>query len=260
MYRSQDLLHQIDAHTAPILIGFALAMVCQTIGMVDAVRVSRRERVISIPLFCTFFWFAHDVGTVVRFHDWFSVYDHWFMKLYWVGLLSAMLLEFVFFAQAVRYGREELLPQVSERAFAALLLAGVIGTNIAWEYLKAVMSDPLYQASPALTLLALPITGAALMIRRRSAAGQTVVIWASFTALSCFWWATTVGFYTSFFRSWEYISAGVFTIAACAAMTVVVARLKPAEEAAAAAARRGTTTATGRAGTSDATTAVGVPA
>jgi hypothetical protein len=233
MYSSTDLLHQIDVHTAPILIGFALAMVCQTIGMVAAVRVSGRERVISIPLFCTFFWVAHDVGTVVRFHDWFSVYDHWFMKLYWVGLLSAMLLEFVFFAQAVKYGRPELLPGVSERVFAGLLLAGVVGTNVAWEYLKAVMGDPLYQASPALTLLALPLTGAALMIRRRSVAGQTVVIWASFTALSAFWWATTVGFYTDAFRSWEYVSAGVFTILACGALTVVVARLKPGEEAAA---------------------------
>ena len=231
MYASRSLLHQIDAHTAPILIGFGLAMVCQTVGMVSAVRVSARERVISIPLFCTFFWFAHDVGTVVRFHDWFSRYDHWFMKLYWVGLLSAMLLELVFFAQAIRYGREELMPGVPPKVFAGLVVLGAIGTNIAWEYLKAVMQDPLYQASPALTLLALPLAGAALMIRRRSVVGQTVVIWGSFTVLSVLWWATTVAFYTSFFRSWEYIAAGVFTVASCASLTAVVARLRPREAA-----------------------------
>jgi len=232
VYSARELLHKIDIHTAPILTGFSLAMVCQTVGMVAAVRVSARERLISIPLFCTFFWFAHDVGTVVRFHDWFSKYHHWFMKLYWVGLLSAMLLELVFFAQAIRYGREELMPDISERAFAGLIVLGAIGTNIAWEFLKAVMGDPLYQASPALTLLSLPIAGAALMIRRRSVAGQSVVIWASFTVLSVFWWATTVAFYPSFFRSWEYISAGVFTIGASGALTVVVAKRKTRETAA----------------------------
>ena len=233
MYSAHALLHRIDVHTAPILAGFAVAMVCQTIGMVAAVRIGARERVISIPLFCTFFWFAHDVGAVVRVHDWFSTYHHWFMELYWVGLLSAMLLELVFFAQAIRYGREELLPGATERQFAALIVLGAVGTNIAWEYLKAVMGDPLYQSSPALTLLSLPLAGAALMIRRRSFAGQSAVIWGAFTVLAAFWWATTVAFYTPFFRSWEYIAAGAFTVAACATLTVLVARRAPPRLAAA---------------------------
>jgi len=229
VYDAQQLLAQIDDHTAPILIGFALAMVFQTIALVGAVRIGARERVISIPLFCTFFWFAHDVGYVVRFDDWFSTYDHWFVKCFWVGLLSAMLLEFVFFAQAIRYGREELLPGWSPRAFAALIAAGALGSILAWEYLKAVMDDPLYQASPALTMLAFPITGAALMVRRRSVAGQTVMIWSAFTCMATCWWATTIAFYEGFFRSWQYVAVGVATVLGCAAMTVVVARLRAAQ-------------------------------
>ena len=54
------------------------------------------------------------------------------------------------------------MPDISERAFAGLIVLGAIGTNIAWEFLKSVMGDPLYQASPALTLLSLPI---AAMVR-----------------------------------------------------------------------------------------------
>lgn len=226
MYDAPQLLQQIDDNTAPILIGFALAMVCQTIFMVDAVRIGARERVISIPLFCTFFWFAHDVGCVVRFDDWFNVYDHWFLKAFWLGLVSAMLLELVFFWQAVRYGREELLPSWTERAFAGLIAVGALGTIVAWEYLKAVMNDPLYQASPALTMLALPITGAALMIRRRSAVGQTVTIWAAFTVMAVCWWTTTIVFYEGFFREWQYVVVGVATVIGGAAMTAVVARMR----------------------------------
>jgi hypothetical protein len=226
MYDAQQLLHQIDDNTAPILIGFALAMVCQTIFMVDAIRIGARERVISIPLFCTFFWFAHDVGCVVRFDDWFNTYDHWFLKAFWLGLVSAMLLELVFFAQAIRYGREELLPTWTSRAFAVLIAAGALGTIVAWEYLKAVMDDPLYQASPALTMLALPLTGAALMVRRRSVVGQTVTIWAAFTVMATCWWTTTIWFYEGFFRSWQYIVVGVATVLGGAALTYVVARLR----------------------------------
>lgn len=226
MYDPQQLLTQIDEHTAPILIGFAIAMVFQTIALVDAVRVGARERVISIPLFCTFFWFAHDVGCVVRFDDWFNTYDHWFLKAFWVGLLSAMLLELVFFAQAIRYGRDELLPSRSTRAFAGLVILGALGTIVAWEYLKAVMDDPLYQASPALTMLAFPLTGAALMLRRRSAAGQTTTIWGAFTCMAACWWTTTIWFYADFFRSWQYVTVGVVTVIGCAAMTYVVARVR----------------------------------
>lgn len=61
-------------------------MIFQSVWLIECVRVARRERVYSMPLFCTFFWFAHDTGCVVRFNDWFNVYDHWFMKLFWVGL------------------------------------------------------------------------------------------------------------------------------------------------------------------------------
>jgi hypothetical protein len=228
MYDAPQLLQQIDDHTAPILIGFALAMACQTVALVSAVRVGARERVISIPLFCTFFWFAHDVGCVVRFHDWFVTYDHWFVKCFWVGLVSAMLLELVFFAQAIRYGREELLPSWSPRAFTALIVAGAAASILAWEYLKAVMDDPLYQASPALTMLAFPITGAALMVRRRSVAGQTVAIWAAFTCMAACWWTTTIAFYAGFFRSWQYIAVGAATVVSCGAITVLVARLRAA--------------------------------
>jgi surface polysaccharide O-acyltransferase-like enzyme len=229
-YDPQALLAQIDEHTAPILIGFGLAMVCQTVVLVDAVRMGARERVIAIPLFCTFFWFAHDLGCVVRFDTWFNTYDHWFLQVFWVGLLSAMLLEFVFFAQAIRYGREELLPSVSTAAFAALIALGAVGTIIAWEYLREVVDDPLYQVGPPLTMLAYPLTGAALVMRRRSAAGQTVRMWTSFAAMAVFWWTTTVIWFAEPpFRSWPYIAAGVATVAGCLGMARVVGRLRAAE-------------------------------
>jgi hypothetical protein len=224
MYNAHHLIHQIDQHKIPILIGFTIAMICQTIFMVDMIRVGARQRVISCSLFCTFFWFAHDTGCVVRFNDWFNTYDFWFMKLFWIGLLSAMLLEFVFFAQAIRYGRAEFLPNVSERTWAAVLALGAIVTIIAWEYLKRIMHDPLYQMSPPLTMLAFPITGAALMMRRRSTIGTTVTIWVAFAVMAIAWWSTTMIFYGPAFRSWTMYASGIATVLGCLALAVVVKR------------------------------------
>jgi hypothetical protein len=226
MYDANELLDTIDTHTVPILVLFGLAMVCQTIAMVSAVRVSAREQVISIPLFCTFFWFAHDVGYVVRFHEWFVVYDHWFLKCFWVGLFSAMLLELVFFAQAIRYGRKEFMPQATERQFALLVAGGAIAWIVGWEFFKLLAADPLYQAAAALTLFALPIAGVAQMLRRRSVAGQTVAVWGGFTAMVPLWWAVTVYYYGDGFRSWQYVSLGVVAFVMFVAVTTYVARAR----------------------------------
>jgi hypothetical protein len=222
MYDPQLLLRQIDNHAIPILIGLTVVMICQTIFMVDTARVSARKRVISIPLFCTFFWFAHDLGCVVRFNAWFNVYDNWFLELFWLGLFSAMLIELVFFAQAIRYGRKELLPNWSSWSFGVLIVVGALSAILAWEYLRSIMGDPLYQAGGALTMLALPVTGAVLIIRRRSLVGQTVLIWGAFTCMAVVWWATVLAFYGPDFRSWQFIGVGVATILGGGAMTVVV--------------------------------------
>lgn len=228
MYDAHDLLDTVDAHTVPVLVLFGLAMLCQTIAMISAVRVSAREQVISIPLFCTFFWFAHDVGYVVRFHEWFVVYDHWLLKCFWVGLFSAMLLELVFFAQAIRYGRKEFMPNATQRQFAIVVAGGALAWIVGWEFFKLLADDPLYQAGAALTLFALPIAGTAQMLRRRSVAGQTVAVWGGFTAMVPLWWGVTVYYYGDGFRSWQYISLGAVAFAMFVAVTIYVSRARKA--------------------------------
>src|SRR5215210_1673182 len=93
MYEPQTILDAIDDHTAVVLTLFAAAMILQNVAMMTAVLMTRREGWISIPLPCTFLWFAHDLGVVVRFDTWFNDYDHWFLKLFWLGLVTAFLLE-----------------------------------------------------------------------------------------------------------------------------------------------------------------------
>lgn len=231
MYDTRAILDAIDNHTVAIMVGFGLAMVLQNIAMITAVVMTRREGWISIPLPCTFLWFAHDLGAVARFNTWFNVYHHWFLKLFWLGLLSALILEVVFLAQALKVGRAEYLPNGTQAQWGALVIAGTVAFVIVWEYLKVVWDDPLYQATPALTLVLLPLATSALLLRRRSAVAQSAVIYGCFAGMVPLWWGVTVGYYGGGFGSWQYILTGVIAFALLVGVTIAVARMRAAENA-----------------------------
>ena len=226
MYDAHTILEAIDNHTVPILVGFGLSMVLQNIAMITAVIMTRREGWISIPLPCTFLWFAHDLGVVARFNTWFNVYDHWFLKLFWLGLLSALILELIFFAQAIKVGRAEYLPNGTQAQWTALVVGGAAAFVIIWEYMKVVWDDPLYQAVPAITLFLLPVATTALLLRRRSAVAQSPLIYGCFAAMVVLWWAVTAGYYGGGFASWQYLLTGVAAFAMLVGVTVAVARMR----------------------------------
>jgi hypothetical protein len=141
------------------------------------------------------------------------------MKLFWLGLLTAVILELIFFSQVIKYGKDELFPGISTATFVVGLIVFQIATSVAWEYFKYVMGDPLYQASPTVTLISYPAFGAALMLRRRSTIGQSVTMWWTFTAMSVAWQATLWTWYGPAFRSWQMIAGGIVAIAGGLAMT-----------------------------------------
>lgn len=213
MYQAQEMLAAIDQNSVPILIGFGIAMVLQTIWLVDAILVARREKLYSIPLFCTFFWFAHDLGCAIRFDLWFNHYDHWFMKFFWLGLFSAVFMELIFLMQIIKYGRNELAPNMTSRAFTLLIAGTTVSGVIVWQYLKIVMNDPLYLASPSVTMFFYALFGAALYLRRGSSAGQSPLMWCSFTTFTLVWWGTTILYFPPGYSAWPHVAIGVISFA-----------------------------------------------
>lgn len=226
MYEPQLILDAIDRDTVPILLGFTAAMILQNIAMATAVMMTRREGWISIPLPCTFLWFAHDLGVVVRFNTWFSEYDHWFLKIYWVGILTALLIEFVFLWQAYRVGRKEYLPNGSQAQWGALLAAGAGMAVLCWEYQKTIWGDPLYQALASTTLYLIPLAVVPLVLRRRSAISQSPVIYGCFAAMVVLWWGVTAGAYGDAFRTWQYLASGAVAFATLTALSFWIHRLR----------------------------------
>lgn len=92
MYNAPQLLSQIDAHAWWILGGFAVAMLFQWIWLVACIRMAQRDRVYSMPLFCTFFWFAHDTGCGCPISRLICRLRPLVSQMFLVGLFGAALL------------------------------------------------------------------------------------------------------------------------------------------------------------------------
>ncbi|NMO91674.1 hypothetical protein [Actinomycetospora sp. TBRC 11914] len=226
MYDPAELLATIDAHRWPLLITCGLAMIANYVWFIAAFRRARRERVYSIPLFCTFYWLAHDSSLVYRFEKWFVQYDSWFMELFWVAFLATVAFEIAFVVQDIVLARAELLPTWSRRAFTVAMIGTALVSAVIWENVKFIFDDDLYLLGFGLTIASYPVCAVSLLLRRRSVAGQDVVMWSGFTAMSACYFVGTSVWLTDAFRSVQWILLGVVCTVAGVAMTILVARLR----------------------------------
>lgn len=224
MYEPIELLQRIDANSTAILIAFAVDSMFQVGWLTLAVVVARRDRAYSIPLFCTYYWFAHDVAVMIRYERWFHVYDHWYLQFFWAVLSLAVLLECFYLWQVYRYGHRELAPALSRRSFGALLLLGLLFACVAHEFFKTGFGDPLFQLAPTLTMLAYPAFGVAMLLRRGSRRGQTPTMWWLFSAMTAGFHLITWQWFGDAFRTPQYVAAAVAATLGGVAMALVIAQ------------------------------------
>lgn len=222
-YEPAELLQRIDANRVSIMVAFAIDSVFQVWWLVLAVIVARRDRAYSIPLFCTYYWFAHDFAVAIRFDDWFNVYHHWYLEMFWGVLLVANLLEWLYLWQVFEYGHRELAPSLSKKAFGGVLLAGLVFACVAHEYFKSAFGDPLFQLDPTLTMLAYPAFGAVLLLQRRSSRGQSPAMWWAFTAMTAGFHLITYRWFGDAFRTPAFVAAALAATLGGAAMAIAVA-------------------------------------
>lgn len=225
MYDPQVLLDGVEDHLVPFLLLSGASFVGLIIWYSEAIRAGERDRCISMPPVVTFLWLAHDATFVTHFPDWFGGrYDHWLLQLYWVALLGTTLVECWFVGQLIRFGRDELLPRVTQRVWTALVFTGLAGGWAVWLVLKQAIADPLFQVTFALTVAMFPPFGMALLFRRGSARGQTTTMWAGFTVAPAGWFAATIVAFGPAFRSWQWISLAAVTVTWGTATTLLIAR------------------------------------
>jgi hypothetical protein len=176
MYDPQAALRAIDLHATSIMSCLLVAVVFAFVYFVIAFVMARKQGVYVVPFTGSALFFWHDLSYVFFYDKWFHVYDHWWVKMWWFALVGTVLLEVVMLYQVYRYGREELWPTLSKRAFGTLLSLGTLFIGALWMLVKSILADELYFISFAVTAVFSVPFHTAIMSRRQSRAGQSVVM------------------------------------------------------------------------------------
>ena len=234
IYDVSATLANIDADVPRILALGALSLLCNFFYFGSAAYFGFKYKTYTMPLIGTLVFIPHDLHYLLLFNDWFNVYDHWFLQLFFAGLVVTNVLEAVFFYQVLRWGRRELMPEVSQKTYVTLLLVALAGVSVVWMAVKSVLADPLFFFSFGWTIwFCLPFV-IPLMRRRGSAIGQSVPMWVAFSVMALCWWAA-VWPLDPFFRSPVWIGLGIVTIVWAIANITMVQKFSASPVAAAAA-------------------------
>ena len=126
-YHVETTLSNIDAGVTRLLVLGALALICNFVYFGTAAYLGFKHKLYTMPLIGTLVFIPHDLHYVLLYDKWFNVYDQWFMQLFFAGLIITNVLEMIFFYQVLRWGRKEILPQVSQRAYVAIIFAALAG-------------------------------------------------------------------------------------------------------------------------------------
>jgi hypothetical protein len=226
MYEPHALLAQIDRNALPILLICSGSMLANYTLFIESFRVSRRLRMVTMPVFCTTFWLVHDASFVVQFDKWFTGYGHWYTKLFWVALVLTVAWELAFTAQIVAYGREEFAPFLSQRQWVGAVAGAIVLAGGTWLAIKAYLVDDLYVWSFGVALIAYPIFGLFTMAKRRSVRGFTPLQPAALTVMCLTWFTATIGWFGPEFRSWPWLLLAVVSTGSAAVMTWIAVRFR----------------------------------
>jgi hypothetical protein len=175
-YDPQLVLQAIDDNVALVLLFFLGAAVFTFVFLVESFRLTRAHAAFSAPLAAVAWFAVHDLHFVLFYDLWFNVYDHWWVKAWWVALVFTTAIEFSLVGMVIKYGRKELAPWASPREFALLVVLATAAIGILWLFVKSALNDPLFLVSfPITAFWALPFS-TALMLKRQSQRGQSYLL------------------------------------------------------------------------------------
>lgn len=205
-------LQAIDLHATSIMACLLTTAVFVFVYFGIAFRMAIRQKVYVVPFIGAALFLWHDFTFVLMYDKWFHVYDHWWVKMWWYALCGSVSFELLMLWQVYRYGHQELWPKLSKRAFGGLIVLGTIGIGMMWALIKFSLNDELFFITFAITAVFSVPFHTALMARRQSRAGQSIVMELSTIVML---WSLTGAFaqIAPFFRSPLYLGfVAVFTL------------------------------------------------
>ena len=176
MYEPVAALEALDTNIIPIVIAFGFVITAVFVYWYQAYRLAVKFQMYAIPFIgISVFWW-HDLSFVLQYDKWFNVYDHWWLKLWWVGLLLSVPLETLFLYHVIKWGRKDYFSNLSQGQFTALLLFGHLLIGGWFFFFKISMQDELYFITFVITAMWSVPFHTGIMARRRSSQTQSVTM------------------------------------------------------------------------------------
>jgi len=229
MYDPHTILSSVDRNAFAFIAIGSVAMLFNYMYFVGAALAARRDRTYTFPLFCTTIWFAHDLSFVLLYDQWFNVYRHWYVELFWVALIPTTIAEVGFIYQTWLYGKKEVMPASSSRAWLAYILLAVLAGAIAWWSLKDFLADPIYAYTFGATGNMAPAFIIGRIIVRGDARGQSVTTWLSYTCMQICWFSAAIAFFGPAFREPWYLAMALASVGGGLGATALVYRYRRRE-------------------------------
>lgn len=218
----------LDDNAVPIFALASLAMIGNYIWFFGAISAAKRDGVYAIPLFLTFFWFAHDSSFLLHYDTWFNTYDHWYPQLFWVLIIFTVGFELHYMWQTLDLGHREIAPQLTALQYRLGFLMSLVAMYVAWIWLKQSMDDPLYTDIFALTVLSYPCLAITMMLRRGDRRGFNRWMCIGFLQMTVCYFTVSTLFFGPYFQRVEYYLVGGASAATALAMVWVYSVLPDA--------------------------------
>ena len=174
MYDPVAALASLDTNITPIFIAFLFVIIGVFIYWIQAYRLAKKFQMYAIPFIgISVFWW-HDLSFVLQYDKWFNVYDHWWLKLWWWGLLLCVPFESLFLYHVIKWGRKDYFSKLPQRQFTLLVLGGHLLIGIWFFFFKALMNDELYFITFVITAMWSVPFHTGIMARRGNANTQSL--------------------------------------------------------------------------------------
>jgi hypothetical protein len=178
-YDPHAVLQSVDRQLVPVMAFMTLCLVCTFTYLVTSFRTARLHRAYPAPLSAVGWFAIHDAYFVFQWDKWFGEYHHWWPEFWAVALIATSAIEFALCWQVYKYGREELMPRLTQTQFGAAIVAALIGIGVVWAVVKPLLDDDLCLIAFALTAWWPPVWTTLLIVKRQSLRGQSrTMIWA----------------------------------------------------------------------------------
>lgn len=174
-YDPYAIFQSFEANPVPIAALAILAFAFNGVFFYEAARIGFKQKTYVFPLWALTFYMAHDLSYVLLYEKWFKEYDFWLLQFFWVALIFTFFTESLYLRQYLKYARQEVFPNISQKLFTFLVIGAIPLVFLMWLNIKSAVDDDIYLIAFAVTVFWNAPVATQMLWQRRSRKGQSVL-------------------------------------------------------------------------------------